>query len=158
MNDDYYVIHKKVLPDYFEKVIKIKEIINRGVNISDACKEIGLSRSTFYKYKDYVNRPSMKVGKHIILSLKLVDEPGALSTILNDVAARNANILAINQEVPIHNIAFVTLTIAIMDMDISIQGFVAATSFKIVDRAPGSSTSFKERIICLPTFIDGRFT
>lgn len=125
MNDDYYVIHKKVLPDYFEKVIKIKEIINRGVNISDACKEIGLSRSTFYKYKDYVNRPSMKVGKHIILSLKLVDEPGALSTILNDVAARNANILAINQEVPIHNIAFVTLTIAIMDMDISIQGFVA---------------------------------
>ncbi|MBO5711605.1 MAG: ACT domain-containing protein [Acholeplasmatales bacterium] len=125
MNDDYYVIHKKVLPDYFEKVIKIKEIINRGVNISDACKEIGLSRSTFYKYKDYVNRPSMKVGKHIILSLKLVDEPGALSTILNDVAARNANILAINQEVPIHNIAFVTLTIAIMDMDISIQGFVS---------------------------------
>ncbi len=114
MNDDYYVIHKKVLPDYFEKVIKIKEIINRGVNISDACKEIGLSRSTFYKYKDYVNRPSMKVGKHIILSLKLVDEPGALSTILNDVAARNANILAINQEVPIHNIAFVTLTIAII--------------------------------------------
>jgi chorismate mutase len=125
MNDDYYVIHKKVLPDYFEKVIKIKEIINRGVNISDACKEIGLSRSTFYKYKDYVNRPSMKVGKHIILSLKLVDEPGALSTILNDVAARNANILAINQEVPIHNIAFVTLTIAIMDMDVSIQGFVS---------------------------------
>ena len=125
MNDDYYVIHKKVLPDYFEKVIKIKEIINRGVNISDACKEIGLSRSTFYKYKDYVNRPSMKVGKHIILSLKLVDEPGALSTILNDVAARNANILAINQEVPIHNIAFVTLTIAVMDLDISIQGFVA---------------------------------
>jgi chorismate mutase len=125
MNDDYYVIHKKVLPDYFAKVIKIKEIINRGVNISDACKEIGLSRSTFYKYKDYVNRPSMKVGKHIILSLKLVDEPGALSTILNDVAARNANILAINQEVPIHNIAFVTLTIAIMDMDVSIQGFVS---------------------------------
>ena len=114
MNDDYYVIHKKVLPDYFEKVMQIKEIINKGTNISDACKEVGLSRSTFYKYKDYVNRPSIKVGKHIILSLKLVDEPGALST----------NVLAINQEVPIHNIAFVTLTIAIMDMDISIQNFI----------------------------------
>ncbi len=124
MNDDYYVIHKKVLPDYFEKVIQIKEIINKGKNISDACKEVGLSRSTFYKYKDYVNRPSIKVGKHIILSLKLVDEPGALSTILNEVAARGANVLAINQEVPIHNIAFVTLTIAVMDMDISIQNFV----------------------------------
>ena len=85
---------------------------------------MGLSRSTFYKYKDYVNRPSIKVGRHIILSLKLVDEPGALSNILNEVAARNANVLAINQEVPIHNIAFVTLTISVMDMDISIQNFI----------------------------------
>lgn len=125
MSDDYFVIHRKVLPDYFEKVIQIKEIINKGVNISDACKQVGLSRSTFYKYKDYVNRPSMKVGKHIILSLKLVDEPGALSTILNEVASKNANILAINQEVPIHNIAFVTLTIALSDMDISIQNFIS---------------------------------
>lgn len=124
MSDDYFVIHKKVLPDYFEKVIQIKEIINRGTNISDACREVGLSRSTFYKYKDYVNRPSIKVGRHIILSLKLVDEPGALSNILNEVAARNANVLAINQEVPIHNIAFVTLTISVMDMDISIQYFI----------------------------------
>ena len=124
MSDDYYVIHKKVLPDYVEKVIQIKEIINKGASISDACKEVGLSRSTFYKYKDYVNRPSIKVGRHIILSLKLVDEPGALSNILNEIASRNANILAINQEVPIHNIAFVTLTIAVMDMDISIQSFI----------------------------------
>jgi len=124
MSDDYFVIHRKVLPDYFEKVIQIKEIINKGVNISDACKEVGLSRSTFYKYKDYVNRPSMKVGKHVILSLKLVDEPGALSTILNDIAAKNANILAINQEVPIHNIAFVTLTIAMNNMDLSVQSFI----------------------------------
>ena len=66
----------------------------------------------------------MKVGKRIILSLKLVDEPGVLSTILNDVAAKHANVLAINQEVPIHNIAFVTLTISIGNMDIPIQSFV----------------------------------
>ncbi len=125
MSDDYYVIHKKVLPDYFEKVIQIKEIVNKGMNISDACKEVGLSRSTFYKYKDYVNRPSMKLGKHIILTLKLVDEPGVLSQILNDIAARHANVLAINQEVPIHNIAFVTLTIAVMDLEISVQEFIS---------------------------------
>ena len=125
MSDDYYVIHKKVLPDYFEKVIQIKEIISLGTNISDACKQVGLSRSTFYKYKDFVNRPSMRVGKRIILSLKLVDEPGVLSNILNDVASKNANVLAINQEVPIHNIAFVTLTVSIGNMDISIQNFVS---------------------------------
>ena len=124
MTDDYFIIHKKVLPDYFQKVIEIKEIVGRGANISDACKQVGLSRSTFYKYKDYVDRPSMRAGKRIILSLKLVDEPGALSNILNEIASRNANILAINQEVPIHNIAFVTLTIAILNANMSVQSFV----------------------------------
>ena len=126
MSDDYYVIHKKVLPDYFEKVIQIKEIISLGTNISDACKEVGLSRSTFYKYKDYVNRPSMKVGKRIILSLKLdyCFQQQIFYNILNDVAARHANVLAINQEVPIHNIAFVTLTVSIGNMDSSIQNFI----------------------------------
>ena len=123
MNDEYYVIHKKVLPGYFEKVILIKEAVSKGSNISDACKDIGLSRSTFYKYKDYVNRPSMKVGKHVILSLKLNDEPGALSHILNEVATKGANVLAINQEVPINSIAFVTLTVALI-ADISVSDFV----------------------------------
>ena len=83
-DNEYYVIHRSVLPDYFEKVIQIKEIISSGVNISDACKQVGLSRSTFYKYKDYVNRPSTKVGKRVLLLLKLVDEPGVLSDVLND--------------------------------------------------------------------------
>lgn len=123
-NDEYYVIHKKVLPDYYEKVIQIKDVISSGVNVSEACKKIGLSRSTFYKYKDYVNRPSTKVGKRVILSLKLKDEPGTLSMILNDIAAKNANILAINQEVPIHNIAFITMNISINNMELSIQQLV----------------------------------
>ena len=123
MNDEYYVIHKKVLPGYFEKVMLIKEAVSRGSNISDACKDVGLSRSTFYKYKDYVNRPSMKVGKHVILSLKLNDEPGALSHILNEVANKGANVLAINQEVPINSIAFVTLTVALI-ADISVSDFI----------------------------------
>ncbi len=124
-NHEYFIIHKKVLPDYFEKVIEIKEKISNGLNVSEACKEVGLSRSTFYKYKEFVNRPNDAIGKRMILSLKLVDLPGVLSNILNDIASRNANILTINQELPIHNVAFVTLTISLTDMDISIQGFVS---------------------------------
>jgi len=124
-NHEYFIIHKKVLPEYFEKVIEIKEKISNGLNVSEACKEVGLSRSTFYKYKEYVNRPNNAIGKRIILSLKLVDEPATLSNILNDIASRNANILTINQELPIHNVAFVTLSISVNDMDISIQSFVS---------------------------------
>jgi chorismate mutase len=123
-NDEYYVIHKNVLPDYFEKVIQIKDLISSGANVSEACKEIGLSRSTFYKYKDHVNRPSTKIGKRVILNFKVKDEPGTLSTILNEVADRKANILAINQEVPVHNIAFITMTISVNNVEISIQQLV----------------------------------
>ena len=121
---EWLLIYKKVLPSYFEKVMVIKERVNMGENISEACKSLGLSRSTYYKYKDFVNRPSNNNGKHIILSLKLIDEPGALSSILNEVASRNANIVAINQEMPIHNIAFVTLTISVTEMSISINELV----------------------------------
>ena len=123
-DNEYYVIHISVLPDYFEKVIQIKEIISSGVNISDACKMVGLSRSTFYKYKDYVNRPSTKVGKRVLLLLKLVDEPGVLSNVLNEIAKRNSNVLAINQEVPIHNMAYVNITADILKMEISVQEFI----------------------------------
>lgn len=121
MDDEYYVINKKVLPDYFEKVIEIKDKVSKGVNISDACKEIGLSRSTFYKYKDYVNKPSKDLGKRVILSLKLNDEPGTLSNVLNEINERHCNILTITQEMPVHNIAYVTLTIAVLELEMSVQ-------------------------------------
>ena len=124
-DDEYYVIHRSVLPDYFEKVIEIKEIISSGVNISDACKMVGLSRSTFYKYNDFVNRPFTKVGKRVLLTFKLLDKPGTLSNILNEIASRFANVLAINQEVPIHNIAYVNITADIMKMEISVQEFIS---------------------------------
>ncbi len=124
-NDDYLIIDKKVLPQYFELVMQVKENLNKGLNVSDACKQVGISRSTFYKYKDYVNRPSMKMGKRVILSMKLMDEPGTLSDILNEIASYHANVLSINQEIPIHKIAFVTLTIAFMNAEISIQNLVS---------------------------------
>ncbi len=126
MNTEYFVIHKKVLSELFEKVLRIKEEVNKGENVSNACKREGISRSTFYKYKDYVYLPSTNIGRKIILSMKLMDEPGALSNILNQVAANNANILAIHQEMPIHNIAFVTLTIALLQVDVVIQEFIEA--------------------------------
>ena len=65
---DCLLIDKKVLPSYFEKVVLIKERITKGESVSDACKALGLSRSTYYKYKDSVNRPTNNGGKHIILS------------------------------------------------------------------------------------------
>ncbi|MCF0116236.1 MAG: hypothetical protein HUJ56_12875, partial [Erysipelotrichaceae bacterium] len=56
MSSDYLIIHKSVLPDYFLKVIEVKKALEerKYANISDAVKAVGISRSTYYKYKDYV--------------------------------------------------------------------------------------------------------
>lgn len=109
MANDYIVIHKKVLPDYFEKVLEIKELVNQGVNVSDACKEIGLARSTFYKYKDFVTSPEKSIEKKLLLSLKLVDEPGTLLEVLKEIYDYNLNIASLNLEPSIHNISLASM-------------------------------------------------
>ena len=126
MLENYLIIHKDILPDYYEKVIEARRLVESGKvkDVSQAVKQVGISRSTYYKYKDYVNRPSVKVGKKVLLSFKMEDEPGTLSNVLNEIASRHANVLAINQEVPIHNIAYVNITADIMKMEISIQEFI----------------------------------
>ena len=53
--------------DGVEKVLEIKELVNQGENVSDACKRIGLARSTFYKYKDFVTSPEKSVEKKLLL-------------------------------------------------------------------------------------------
>ena len=54
MDNDCFIVHKSVLPDFYEKVLQIKEEVKTGKKINLACKEAGISRSTFYKYKDYL--------------------------------------------------------------------------------------------------------
>ena len=54
-SNEYYIVHKSILPTYFDQVIKTREQINnKKISVSDACKANGISRSTYYKYKDYI--------------------------------------------------------------------------------------------------------
>ena len=126
-DDEYYVIHRSVLPDYFEKVIEIKEIISSGVNISDACKKVGLSRSTFYKYKDFVSPfQDMSRGHLVTFNLELLDRQGVLSSVLAIFAENGANILTINQSIPTSGVAPVTITAATENMQTTMEAFMAA--------------------------------
>lgn len=78
MSDTFYIINKKVLPNCFEKVIKIKKMVNEGAKIIDACKVVDLSRATYYKYKDYVSEyskmPRNLVNVLVMINRVLVDE------------------------------------------------------------------------------------
>ena len=51
----FYLVREEILPEAIKKTIKVKEILKRGEirTINEPLKN-GLSRSAYYKYKDYV--------------------------------------------------------------------------------------------------------
>lgn len=120
MKDKYLVIDKNILPEVYLKVVKVKELLKAGKvkGISDAVKEVGISRSAYYKYHQYVfefadDERSRKVTISFILSHQL----GVLSSALNTLARHNANILTIHQGVPINQLASVNITFDISNLD-----------------------------------------
>lgn len=125
MKNDYLVVHKSVVPDNFLAVIETRKLIESGkYSISEACKKMNISRGTFYKYKDYVFLASNELGKKAILSFGLEDEKGILSNLLNTIANEGGNILAINQEMPINHMAYVIITVDIIELSSSVDNLL----------------------------------
>ena len=56
MLDNYLIIHKSILPEYYEKVLEARRLLEDGKvhEVSQAVKQVGISRSTYYKYKDFI--------------------------------------------------------------------------------------------------------
>ncbi|MDK2868398.1 MAG: chorismate mutase [Clostridiales bacterium] len=118
----FLLIHIDVLPDVFLKVVEAKELIKDGkVNsVSEATKMVGISRSTFYKYNDYVfTLADGVIGKKATISMSLDHHSGILSKVLDRVALYNGNILTISQSTPIDRKANVTITIDISEISTS---------------------------------------
>lgn len=127
MENRYLVIDKEILPDIFEKVIEVKKLIRTGEvkEVTEAVKSVGISRSAFYKYKDYVFTLSeQRFGKKVTLSFLLSHEIGVLSNILNMISRYKGNILTINQDIPIDNVANVSITFDMSDIEISIENML----------------------------------
>ena len=124
MNGDYLVIDKKVLPEVYEKVIATKKILQEGKvkEINEATKLAGISRSVYYKYKDYVFEFSqMSNGRKATFNMIIGHEKGVLSNILNLISEYQGNILTIDQGIPINNLANLSLTIDISSMKIELS-------------------------------------
>ena len=119
----YLLVDSRVLPEVFSKVIEVKKLLSSGKSrtINDAVREVGLSRSAFYKYKDYVF-PFYETSRGRVITLFFVveDFSGILSSIINKIAEAKANIITINQNVPINGLADVTISIATSGMTMDI--------------------------------------
>ena len=116
MLENYLIIHKSILPEYYEKVLEVRRLMESGKvkEISQAVKQVGISRSTYYKYKDFIFEPSdMSGGRKAVFSLMLNHEPGVLSSILSHISQAEASVLTITQSLPIHGKASVTLSLDI---------------------------------------------
>lgn len=127
MLNKYLIVSKKILPDVYEKVIEARNLINNGSvkGISEAVKVVGISRSTYYKYKDYVFSPSENsIGRKAVMSMMLRHEKGVLSNVLNYMSSENVNILTINQSIPINGKASVNLSLDISDISKSIDDII----------------------------------
>ena len=124
----YYVVSGDILPDVLEQVMQARILLQSGKakRISEAVKMVGISRGTYYKYKDAVfSFNAEQSNRKAIISMILRNEKGTLSKVLSLVSVKQVNVLAINQTSPINGIANVALTLDISDLEISIQSLVS---------------------------------
>lgn len=129
MLENFLIVNKEILPDYYEKVVEARNMINEGrvKGISEAVKQVGISRSTYYKYKDYIFAPGENTSvRKAVISLMLNHEKGVLSEVLNQLSNMNANILTITQSLPINRKASVVLSLDISDIIATIEEIIAA--------------------------------
>ena len=114
----YFVVKQKAVPEVLLKVVEAKKLLEseRAITVQEATDKVGISRSSFYKYKDdifpfYDNTK----GKTITLVVQMDDEQGLLSHLLHVVAVYKANILTIHQSIPVNGVATLTLSVEVRE-------------------------------------------
>lgn len=122
--DKFYLVQEDILPEAIKKTIKVKEILKLGEakTINEAVKRMDLSRSAYYKYKDYVF-PFYEIaqGKIVSITVSMSNDPGMLSSILRAIAESNGSILTINQDIPLQGIANVTIAFETKDLSTTLE-------------------------------------
>lgn len=112
----YFIVKKKAIPEVLLKVVEAKRLLDseKVSTVQDAADVVGISRSSFYKYKDdiFPFHENTK-GKTITFMMQVDDRPGLLSGVLSCLAKNDANILTIHQSIPVNGIASLTISIEI---------------------------------------------
>ena len=140
----FFVLREKAVPEVLLEVVEAKRLLDSGKveSVQDATEAVGISRSSFYKYKDdiFPYHENQK-GKTITMVIQLDDEPGLLSIVLKTIADFHANILTIHQSIPVNGIASLSLSIDVFpttgnveDMKNSIESVQGIHYAKILAR------------------------
>ncbi len=113
----YYVVRERAVPEVLLKVVQAQKLLSSGrvQTVQEAAEQTGISRSSFYKYKDDIFPFHEEAkGKTITFIIQMDDAPGLLSTVLQNIARFHGNILTIHQSIPINGVATLTLSVDIL--------------------------------------------
>ncbi|MCD2493710.1 ACT domain-containing protein [Lacrimispora sp. NSJ-141] len=116
-DNQYYVVRNKAVPEVLLKVVEAKRLLDseKVITVQEATERVGISRSSFYKYKDDIFPfHDNSRGKTITFVLQMDDVPGLLSAVLKTIADYNGNILTIHQTIPINSVASLTLSVDVL--------------------------------------------
>ncbi|GFH96140.1 hypothetical protein IMSAGC003_02694 [Lachnospiraceae bacterium] len=116
-NVKYYMVRQKAIPEVLLKVVEAKGLLEseKVGTIQDAVDAVGISRSSFYKYKDDIFELHDNArGTTITLTMQVEDRPGLLSDVLKIIADFRGNILTIHQSIPINGAASLSVSIQIL--------------------------------------------
>jgi len=123
----YYLVDADLLPEIFLKVVTAKALLETGEadTVAKAVSRVGISRSAFYKYKDAVS-PFRDFSSRDIVTFHVLlrDKSGVLSAVLAIFAEMSANILTINQSIPINGAAVVAISAETGDMRVGMDEFM----------------------------------
>ena len=133
VKNGYFVVKQKAVPEVLLKVVEAKRLVESGkaLSIQEAVDEVGISRSSFYKYKDDIFPFHENAqGTTITLTFQMDDETGLLSDVLKIVADCGANILTIHQSIPINSVASLSLSVQVLPTTGDISEMIDAMEAK----------------------------
>lgn len=139
MQSKYLLVDKSILPECYERVIEARNLVTSGKvkDVSEAVKQVGISRSTYYKYKDYVFLTNTDTEcRKAVISFSLSHKAGLLGEVLGVLSTIGANILTITQNMPVNSRAHVVLSI-----DISHMTYDMDTTIITLNRMDGVSNT-----------------
>ncbi len=117
MGTRFFVMKERAVPEVLLKVVEAKRLLETGRvhTVNEAVDQAGISRSSFYKYKDDIFQfHEHSQGTTITLTFQMEDEPGLLSDVLRIIAECGANILTIHQSIPINAVASLSLSMQVL--------------------------------------------
>jgi chorismate mutase len=129
--DPYALVRVDMLPEAIQKTLEAKKLLETGKvsKVQEAVEKVGISRSSFYKYKDGVFPFHAMVKEKIVtISLILEHRAGILSSVLSFLASASASVLTIHQTIPLQGEANVSMSVDTtkvrMEINELLQGLV----------------------------------